>query len=176
MFFARPLQTVPDSRMVPTSIYLSLGSNLGDRAGNLLAALSRLPSTGFRISKVSAFYETEPVDYLDQPWFINCVVEGECDQQPLDFLRALRAIEFELGSKKPFAKGPRLLDVDILLFRDESLRTPELQIPHPRMLNRKFVLVPLAEIAPDLQHPSWPANARALLARCNDPSIVRPSS
>ena len=162
--------------MTPTSIYLSLGSNLGDRAANLLAAISRLPSVGFRTAKVSAFCETEPVDYLDQPWFLNCVVEGETDQQPLDLLRALRAIESELGSKKAFAKGPRLLDIDILLFRDQSLQTPELQIPHPRMRERNFVLAPLAEIAPELQHPSWPANARELLARSTDLSVVRPSS
>jgi 2-amino-4-hydroxy-6-hydroxymethyldihydropteridine diphosphokinase len=151
-----------------------MGSNLGDRAANLLAAISKLSSAVFHTSKVSNFYETEPVDYLDQPWFLNCVVEGETDQEPLDLLRALRAIESELGSKKPFAKGPRLLDIDILLFRDQSLQTPELQIPHPRMLERKFVLVPLAEIAPELQHPTWPANARELLARSTDPSVVRP--
>jgi 2-amino-4-hydroxy-6-hydroxymethyldihydropteridine diphosphokinase len=161
--------------MTPTSIYLSLGSNLGDRAANLLAAISKLPSAGFRTTKVSSFYETEPVDYLDQPWFLNCVVEGETDQQSLDLLRALRAIESELGSKKPFAKGPRLLDIDILLFGDQSLQTPELQIPHPRMLERKFVLAPLTEIAPELRHPSWPANARELLTRSTDPSQVRPS-
>src|SRR5258708_6268224 len=138
-----------------TRVYLSMGSNLGDRAANLLAAISKLPSAGFHTSKVSNFYETEPVDYLDQPWFLNCVVESE------------------LGSNKPFAKGPRLLDIDILLFRDQSLQTPELQIPHPRMLERKFVLAPLAEIAPELQHPTWPANARELLARSTDPSVVR---
>jgi len=161
--------------MTPTSIYLSLGSNLGDRAANLLAAISKLPSAGFRTTKVSSFYETEPVDYLDQPWFLNCVVEGETDQQSLDLLRALRAIESELRIIKPFAKGPRLLDIDILLFGDQSLQTPELQIPHPRMLERKFVLAPLTEIAPELRHPSWPANARELLTRSTDHSQVRPS-
>jgi 2-amino-4-hydroxy-6-hydroxymethyldihydropteridine diphosphokinase len=160
--------------MSTTRVYLSMGSNLGDRAANLLAAISKLSSAGFHTSKVSNFYETEPVDYRDQPWFLNCVVEGETDQEPLDLLRALRAIESELGSKKPFAKGPRLLDIDILLFRDQSLQTPELQIPHPRMLERKFVLAPLAEIAPELQHPTWPANAHELLARSTDPSVVRP--
>jgi 2-amino-4-hydroxy-6-hydroxymethyldihydropteridine diphosphokinase len=162
--------------MTPTSVYLSLGSNLGDRVANLLAAISRLPSVGFHTGKVSSFYETEPVDYLDQPWFLNCVVGGETDQDPLDLLRALRAIESQLGSKKAFAKGPRLLDIDILLFGDQSLQMPELQIPHPRMLQRKFVLAPLVEIAPQLQHPSWPANASQLLALCPDPSIVRRSS
>jgi len=159
-----------------TTTYLSLGSNLGDRAANLRAAISALPAANLNVRKVSSFYETEPVDYLDQPWFLNCVVEGETDSQPIDLLRALRAIESQLGSKKAFAKGPRLLDIDILLFGDQSLDTPELQIPHSRMLERKFVLAPLAEIAPQLRHPSWPATASDLLASCADPSVVRPTS
>jgi 2-amino-4-hydroxy-6-hydroxymethyldihydropteridine diphosphokinase len=154
-------------------IYLSLGSNLDDRAANLRAAIAALPSANLHVRKVSSFYETEPVDYLDQPWFLNCVVEGETDSQPTELLHALRAIESQLGSRKAFAKGPRLLDIDILLFSDQSIVTPELQIPHPRMLERKFVLAPLAEIAPQLQHPSWPATANDLLARSTDTSIVR---
>jgi 2-amino-4-hydroxy-6-hydroxymethyldihydropteridine diphosphokinase len=158
--------------MTPLCIYLSLGSNLGDRAANLRAAIAALPSANLHVRKVSSFYETEPVDYLDQPWFLNCVVEGATDSQPIDLLHALRAIESQLGSKKTFAKGPRLLDIDILLFGELSLDTPELQIPHPRMLERKFVLAPLAEIAPQLQHTSWPATASALLARSADTSIV----
>ena len=155
-------------------VYLSLGSNLGDRENNLRNAIAALPSAHFHASKVSSLYETEPVDYLDQPWFLNCVVEGETESQPAELLGALRAIEAQLGSKKAFAKGPRLLDIDILLFGDLSLDTPELQIPHPRMLERKFVLAPLAEIAPALRHPSWPANARDLLAHSTDASVVRP--
>jgi 2-amino-4-hydroxy-6-hydroxymethyldihydropteridine diphosphokinase len=158
--------------MTPLCIYLSLGSNLGDRAANLRAAIAALPSANLHVRKVSSFYETEPVDYLDQPWFFNCVVEGATDSQPIDLLHALRAIESQLGSKKTFAKGPRLLDIDILLFGELSLDTPELQIPHPRMLERKFVLAPLAEIAPQRQHPSWPATASELLARSTDTSIV----
>ena len=154
-------------------IYLSLGSNLGDRAANLRAAIAALPSANLLVHKVSSFYETEPVDYLDQPWFLNCVVEGETDSQPIELLHALRAIEYQLGSRKAFAKGPRLLDIDILLFGDQSIVNPELQVPHPRMLERKFVLVPLAEIAPQLQHPSWPATASDLLALSADTSIVR---
>src|ERR1700747_3516360 len=160
--------------MKPRNVYLSLGSNLGDRAANLRAAIAALPSAKFRVQKVSSFYETEPVDYLDQPWFLNCVVEGTTDLQPIDLLRALRAIESRLGRKKAFSKAPRLLDIDILLFGDLSLNTPELQIPHPRMLERKFVLAPLAEIAPQLQHPSWPATESDLLASSADPSVVRP--
>ena len=158
--------------MTPLCIYLSLGSNLGDRTANLRAAIAALPSANLHVRKVSSFYETEPVDYLDQPWFLNCVVEGATDSQPVDLLHALRAIESQLGSKKTFAKGPRLLDIDILLFGELSLDTAELQIPHPRMLERKFVLAPLNEIAPQLQHPSWPATASELLARSTDTSIV----
>jgi 2-amino-4-hydroxy-6-hydroxymethyldihydropteridine diphosphokinase len=160
--------------LTQTLVYLSLGSNLGDRAANLRTAITALPSINFQVRRVSSFYETEPVDYLDQPWFLNCVVEGETDSQPIELLRALRAIESELGSKKAFAKGPRLLDIDILLFGDQSVDTPELQVPHPRMLERNFVLTPLAEIAPQLQHPSWTATARQLLANTADPSVVRP--
>jgi 2-amino-4-hydroxy-6-hydroxymethyldihydropteridine diphosphokinase len=154
-------------------VYLSLGSNLGDRAVNLRDAIAALPAADFQVCKVSSFYETEPVDYLDQPWFLNCVVAGETASQPLDLLHALRAIEAQLGSKKAFAKGPRLLDIDILLFGNLSVDTPELQVPHPRMLQRKFVLAPLAEIAPELRHPEWTMNAGALLPASEDPSIVR---
>jgi 2-amino-4-hydroxy-6-hydroxymethyldihydropteridine diphosphokinase len=159
--------------MTSPLVYLSLGSNLGDRPANLRDAIAALPAADFRVGKVSSFYETEPVDYLDQPWFLNCVVEGETASQPLDLLHALRAIEAQLGSKKAFAKGPRLLDIDILLFGDLSIDTPELRVPHPRMLQRKFVLAPLAEIAPELKHPVWPMNACALLSASEDPSVVR---
>jgi len=155
-------------------VYLSLGSNLGGRESNLRAAIAALPSANFHTTKVSSFYETEPVDYLDQPWFLNCVVEGQTASPPRDLLLALRGIENQLGSKKTFAKGPRLLDIDILLYGDESIDSPELQIPHPRMLKRKFVLAPLAEIAPQLRHPTWPANACDLLANSIDTNIVRP--
>src|SRR5690349_18144043 len=138
-----------------TDVYLSLGSNLGDRQANLRAAIDALPAASVRVEKVSSFYETEPVDYLEQPWFLNCVVQGKSAVFPLPLLRALRKIEAQLGSQKSFAKGPRLLDIDILLYGDESIDTPDLQVPHPRMLLRKFVLAPLAEIAPSLQHPAW---------------------
>jgi len=156
-----------------TITYLSLGSNLGERAANLRAAISALPAAKVNVRKVSSFYETEPVDYLDQPWFLNCAVEGETESLPIELLHSLREIETRLGSKKAFRKGPRILDIDILLFGDQSVNTPELQIPHPRMLARKFVLAPLAEIAPRAQHASWPGNIRELLTRCHDPSTVR---
>src|SRR5262249_29254727 len=128
---------------------------LGDRAVNLRAAIDALAEAGVRVKKNSSFYETEPVDYLEQPWFLNCAVEAETSLAPLDLLHALRKIESQLGSKKEFAKGPRILDMDILLYGEQTISSPELQIPHPRMLERNFVLAPLAEIAPNLRHPSW---------------------
>lgn len=154
-------------------VYLSLGSNIGDRAANLNEAIAALPSAGVRVSKVSAFYETEPVDYLEQDWFLNCVVEGETELPGGTLLAKLREIETQMGSKKEFSKGPRILDIDILLYGDETIATLELQVPHPRMTQRRFVLVPLAEIAPDLRHPSWHATAAELLATTSDRSEVR---
>jgi 2-amino-4-hydroxy-6-hydroxymethyldihydropteridine diphosphokinase len=154
-------------------VYLSLGANLGDREGNLRAAIEALPGAGVRVGRVSSFYETEPVDYLEQPWFLNCVVQGETEVEAVELLRRLRAIEASMGSKKEFAKGPRVLDIDILLFGDETVDTPELQVPHPRMLERKFVLAPLAEIAPELKHPSWSARASEILGAVQDASAIR---
>jgi len=159
--------------MANHTVYLSLGSNLGDREANLRAAIGTLPDAGVRVVKVSSLYETEPVDYLHQPWFLNCAAEAETSLAPLDLLHALRGIEAQLGSKKEFAKGPRLLDMDILLYGDETIESPELQIPHPRMLQRKFVLAPLAEIAPALKHPSWTADAADLFESSTDASRVK---
>jgi len=154
-------------------IYLSLGSNLGDRKGNLRAAIAELPQAGVRDIRESSLYETEPVDYREQPWFLNCVVEGETELAAAELLRALRGIEAEMGSKKEFAKGPRVLDIDILLYGDETINTPELQVPHPRMLQRKFVLAPLAEIAPQVSHPQWDGRtAKAALEQAADQSVV----
>ena len=159
--------------MLPQTVYLSLGSNLGDREANLRAAIAALPEAGVKVVRVSSFYETEPVDFVDQPWFLNCAVEGETTVEPVVLLRALQKIEAQMGSKKEFAKGPRLIDLDILLYGSETIATPELQIPHPRMRERRFVLVPLAEIAPRFRHPSWSCAAAELLQRVGDTSQVR---
>ena len=152
---------------------MSLGSNIGDRAANLNAAIAALANAGLIVRTVSAFYETEPVDYVQQDWFLNCVVEGGTELPASTLLSKLREIEMRMGSKKAVAKGPRILDVDILLYGEETIATPELQVPHPRMTQRRFVLVPLVEIAPDVQHPSWHANAADLLAATTDRSEVR---
>jgi len=159
--------------MAEKTVYLSLGSNVGEREANLRAAIAALPAAGVRVTRVSAFYETEPVDYLEQAWFLNCVVEGETEKAAVELLRSLQEIETRMGSKKLVAKGPRLIDMDILLYGQETIETPELQVPHPRMHLRRFVLVPLAEIAPGLRHPAWDANAEGLLERTPDKSVVR---
>jgi 2-amino-4-hydroxy-6-hydroxymethyldihydropteridine diphosphokinase len=159
--------------MKAATVYLSLGSNLGDRLANLRAAVAALAPAAVHVKQVSSIYETEPVDYLHQPWFLNCVVEAETNLNPFDLLHALRAIEVQMGRQKEIPKGPRLIDLDILLYNSEIIATPELQIPHPRMVLRRFVLAPLAEIAPNLIHPSWHATAAELLAHLQDPSQVR---
>jgi 2-amino-4-hydroxy-6-hydroxymethyldihydropteridine diphosphokinase len=159
--------------MPENTVYLSLGSNVGDREANLRAGIAALADTGLRVTRVSAFYETEPVDYLEQAWFVNCVVEGKTEVPALEVLRELREIELRMGSKKLVAKGPRKLDMDILLYGAETIDTAELQVPHPRMHLRKFVLVPLVEIAPGVRHPKLGMTATQLLDRAEDQSQVR---
>lgn len=159
--------------MTEKTVYLSLGSNVGEREVNLRAAIAALGSAGVRVLTVSSLYETEPVDFLEQAWFLNCVVRGETETPALELLRALRELEAQLGSKKLVAKGPRLIDVDILLYGQETIDTPELQVPHPRMHLRRFVLVPLAEIAPEAVEPSMKKSVKELLKETNDCSVVR---
>jgi 2-amino-4-hydroxy-6-hydroxymethyldihydropteridine diphosphokinase len=154
-------------------IYLSLGSNLGDRAANLERAIAALPEIAVRVLRRSSIYETEPVDLIAQPWFLNCVVEGETSLGPRQLLEALQTIERQLGSKKLVPRGPRIIDLDVLFYSAEVIHEARIEIPHPRMEERKFVLVPLAELAPELRHPVLRKTAAALLANTLDRSAVR---
>jgi 2-amino-4-hydroxy-6-hydroxymethyldihydropteridine diphosphokinase len=154
-------------------IYLSLGSNLGDRAANLERAIAALPHAGVHVLRRSSLYETEPVDFLAQPWFLNCVVEGETSLMPRQLLHALQAIERMFGRKKRIARGPRIIDLDILFYGASVIRTQEVEIPHPRMHKRRFVLVPLAELAPDLSHRVLGATVAELIDAAQDSSAVR---
>ena len=134
------------------TIYLSLGSNLGDRVGNLRAALTALEGVA-EIEKVSSLYETEPVGVVDQPAFLNLAVRGSTQLSPGELLEALKRIERDVGRVPSFRWGPRVVDVDILMYGDLVVDSPDLTIPHKEMMNRAFVLVPLAEIAPESVHP-----------------------
>jgi len=132
--------------------YLSLGSNLGERVVHLNAAIARLRQLG-RIVAVSSFYETEPVEVEDQPWFLNCAVALDTEQSARELLQSVLAIEQEMGRRRMRTKGPRNIDIDILLFGDEVVQTKGLTIPHPALHQRRFGLEPLAEIAPAVRHP-----------------------
>ena len=155
-------------------IYLSFGSNLGDRAANLERAIAALPEAGVRVLRRSSLYETEPLDFQAQPWFLNCVVEGQTLLVPRHLLHALQGIERDLGRKRLIPRGPRIIDLDILLYGTNIVRGPEIEFPHPRMAGRRFVLVPLAELAPELHHPALGATIAELLAATQDKSSVRP--
>jgi len=158
---------------VRQNAYLSLGSNVGDRAKNLRDAIAALRNVGIDVTRISSMYETEPVDYLDQPWFVNMAVEAQTELAPSALLEILRGIETQMGSKKLITKGPRLIDMDILLYGNEVIDTPELQVPHPRMHLRRFVLEPLAEIAPNVRHSISGLSVSEMLTRTPDKSAVR---
>jgi len=136
---------------MPTLVFLSLGSNVGDREANLRDAQKRLGAVG-RVTAVSSFYETEPVEFTQQPWFLNCAVALETPQTPQQLMTSILNIEEAMGRRRVQKKGPRTIDIDILLFGDAVLDSPQVTIPHPAMHKRRFVLEPLAEIAPGVRH------------------------
>lgn len=155
------------------TIYLSLGSNLGERDQNLARAITSLPERGVRVLRQSSLYETEPVDVRGQPWFLNCAVEAETDLMPRQLLQALLGIEREMGRRRRVPRGPRLIDMDILFYGSSIVDLPNLEVPHPRMAGRRFVLMPLNELAPTLRHAVLNKTVAELLAETPDRSQVR---
>jgi 2-amino-4-hydroxy-6-hydroxymethyldihydropteridine diphosphokinase len=155
------------------TVYIALGSNLGDRVDNLLLARERIVSPHVRLARASSIYETAPREVLDQPWFLNQVVAAETTLFPRQLLARLLRIEQEMGRRRTIDKGPRIIDLDILLFGDVVIHAAGLEIPHPRMAERRFVLEPLAELAPQLRPPRSRDTVREMLANVMDQPVRR---
>lgn len=147
-----------------TIVYLSLGSNLGDRERHLQQTVECLDSAGLQVLRISSVFETDPVDKLDQPRFLNAVVEVRTTLLPRQLLARTSKLERRLGRKRLVDKGPRTIDIDILLYGAAIVNTRDLTLPHPRMTERRFVLEPLAELAPGLRHPVTRRTIAELLA------------
>jgi 2-amino-4-hydroxy-6-hydroxymethyldihydropteridine diphosphokinase len=156
-------------------LYLGFGTNLGDRMANLQAAAKALKPV-VTLLEVSSVYETEPWGYADQPAFYNQVVKGETKLEPLELLMFLKNLEGELGRKPNFRNGPRLIDLDILLYGDQVIKIPGLTIPHPGLAERAFVLAPLAELAGELHHPVSGMSIRELLTKVATSGIKKVGS
>jgi len=157
--------------MLPLA-YLSLGSNLGDRDRYLREAIRRLRSLG-RVPAISSLYETQPVELTAQPWFLNCALALETEASPAQLMEQLLAIESAMGRQRIQRKGPRIMDLDIVLFADLVVNTPGVTIPHPAMQERRFVLAPLAEIAPSAIHPVLKKTIQELLEELPPGQIVK---
>jgi 2-amino-4-hydroxy-6-hydroxymethyldihydropteridine diphosphokinase len=145
-------------------VYLSLGSNLGDRLAHLQTAIEKIHKPDFQITRISSVFETAPMDVRHQPVFLNIVVEAQASLFPMRMLHRMQKIELEMGRRRMAPKGPRVIDIDILLHGAFVVNTPTLQIPHPRMHERRFVLEPMAELASELRHPVTRSTIRQLLA------------
>jgi len=158
---------------MPPLVFLGLGSNLGDRSAALETAVRLLGARGFHATERSSTWQTEPVGGPPQDWFLNAVVGGETSLSADELLAACLDTEREMGRIRREKDGPRLIDVDILLFGDETRDGPGLVIPHPRLHQRRFVLEPLHEIAPALRHPVLGLTVAELRGRCPDASAVR---
>lgn len=154
--------------------YIALGSNLGDRSATLARAVEAMNSAGIRVTRQSSLYLTEPVGAPGQGRFLNAVAETETSLMPLQLLHALMKIERDLGRRRIAPHGPRAIDLDILFYGSSVIRGPDLQVPHPRLTERRFVLIPLAEIAPEFRHPVLRKSVAELLAETPDHGEVRP--
>jgi 2-amino-4-hydroxy-6-hydroxymethyldihydropteridine diphosphokinase len=153
--------------------YLLLGANLGDREAALADAADRLSQEGVRVRRTSSVYETEPMYRRDQPRFLNQAIEVETDLFPRQLLSRIKKIERAMGRKPAPQNAPRLIDIDILLFGQAVVNTPELEIPHPRLGERRFALEPLAELVPDLRHPQTRRTVREMLAAVKDQAVSK---
>jgi 2-amino-4-hydroxy-6-hydroxymethyldihydropteridine diphosphokinase len=155
--------------------YVGLGSNLGDRAGNLLLGVRGMLDAGFAVSRLSQVYETEPVETFPQPKFLNMVAELSLSRlpSPAEIMERLLQVEQSFGRTRDVSKGPRTIDLDLLLYGNETSDTELLTLPHPRLHLRRFVLVPLAELCPTLQHPALHRTISALLRETTDRSEVK---
>ena len=153
-------------------VFLSLGSNLGNRAGNIQKALDKLVEAGMEVRRVSSFYSTEPVEFRQQPWFVNCVAEVATDLMPMQLLKAVQRVELSLGRRRVISKGPRTIDIDILLYENVVVQSAVLNIPHESLVERRFVLVPLCELAAGLRHPVTERTMAEMLNETADTSQV----
>jgi 2-amino-4-hydroxy-6-hydroxymethyldihydropteridine diphosphokinase len=153
-------------------IYLALGSNVGGREGQLRNAVEGLNREGVLVARCAALYSTQPRELEDQPWFLNTAIEVRTELRPHDLLQVCLGLERSAGRIRDLSKGPRPIDIDILLYKSEILEMPDLTIPHPRFRERRFVLEPLAEIAPDYPDPVCGLTMRQLLDLCPDKGIV----
>ena len=161
-----------ETTLVHKIAFLSLGSNVGDRVANLKAAIERIGTLG-EVIATSSIYETEPVEFLAQPWFLNCAVKLDTEKMPKQLLAAILTIEKEMGRHRQQKKGPRTIDIDILLFGNSVVETHGLTIPHPSLHERRFVLEPMSEIAPEVRHPIFKQRMRELLEALPAGQIVR---
>ena len=154
-------------------VYLGLGANVGDREALLKSALDKLQSPKLRLLRVSNLYETEPIGLREQAWFLNLAAEFECDLFPRQLLQRCLRVERELGRKRTVVNGPRTIDIDILLFGSAVIKTADLEIPHPRFRERRFVLAPLAELNPTLRDPVTGRTIAEMLNGLRDQTVRR---
>lgn len=161
-----------ESAAVLKIVYLGLGANLGNREETIERALRELSGPGLRLLRRSSFYETEPMGLREQPWFLNIVAEFETSLFPRQLLQRTRRVERKLGRVRTVVNGPRTIDIDILLFGDVVMQTNELEIPHPRFRERRFVLEPLAQLNPGLRDPLTGSSVKDLLAKTKDQAAI----